>query len=342
MAVNSGAYKIIEPSFREPEFFVQFQQASGYPELLQGGKLRARLSEDDLVVYAKQINLRTKISASQSTANELPGVDISTQMFNTNTYQYRVRAEYDHHDEAAGSRWGYSVPQAYRLGMRQANFQAARDIALNGLQPQFGEGFLNAPGATAVNLPPDQFGNTTLSTYDNGQMALFLASQIWQIKQRTLQGGIGRKFVILGSQRSLLPFEYNIVPLTQFQQPGAGTSSTAGTLKHILKLAGDEELVWAYDDTLQGAGGNANTDVIIIAMPEVDVPEGDDGVDTNEFAKLTPNNPTNLTQYCDMAAPREIISPLAGGATDVLTEWRLTPGWAPRPQALTLVTAAYS
>ena len=339
MAINAGAYQIVEPSFREPEFFIQFQQRSGYTELLEGGSIRPRLKENDLVVYGKQLNIRTKISGSQSTANELPGVDISASLFATRTYMFRTRSQYDHHDVNAGGVWGFAVPEAYRLGMRQAHFQQARDAALFGLQPQYGEGFVNAPGATTVNLPPDQFGNTTVSTYDNGQAAQFLATQIKNIKTATLQLGIGHKFVILGPQRTLGQWEYNLVQLTQAQRPGAGSYSTVGALRHILGDANDE-LVWAYDDTLQGAGANG-TDLIIIAMPEVEVDSGGE-VDTNVFATLTPNNPTCLTQYADTAAPREIISPLAGGATDVVAEWRLTPGWAPRPQALVIVQAQYS
>jgi hypothetical protein len=339
--LSAGAYKIIEPSFKEPEILMQFQQASGFVDLLEGAKLRTRLAEDDLVVYMKQLNVRTKISGSQATATELPGVDLAASMISTLTYQFRVRSQYDHHDVAAGSRWGFAVPEAYRLGMRQAHFQQARDAALFGLQPQNGEGFVNAPGATAVNLPPDQYGNDTVLTYDNGQAAFFFAQTIAQIKTRTLQLGIGRKFTILGPQRTLSQWEYNIVQLTAFQRPGAGTASTVETLKAILMANGDE-LIWAYDDTLQGAGGNADTDLILIAMPEVDVPAGPAAVNTNVFASLTPNNPVCLTQYSDMAAPREIISPLAGGATDVLTEWRITPGWAPRPQALTIVSVTYA
>lgn len=340
MTINAGAYKIVEPSFQEPEILMQFQQASGFIDLLEGAKLRTRLAEDDLVVYMKQLNIRTKIAGSQATANELPGVDIAASMISTMTYQFRVRSQYDHHDVAAGSRWGFAVPEAYRLGMRQAHFQNARDLALNGAQPQNGEGFLNAPGATSTNLPPDQYGNTTVLTYDNGQAAFFFAQQIAQLKTRTLQLGIGRKFTILGPQRTLSQWEYNIVQLTAFQRPGAGSASTVQTLQAILMANGDE-LIWAYDDTLQGAGGNSNTDIILIAMPEVEVPAGPAAVNTNVFATLSPNNPVCLTQYSDMAAPREIISPLAGGATDVLTEWRLTPGWSPRPQALTIISVTY-
>jgi len=338
--LNAGSYKTINPSFMEPDILMQFQQASGFVDLLAEGKLRTRLAEDDLVVYMKQLNVRTKIAGQQATANELPGVDISTSMISTMTYQFRVRSQYDHHDVAAGGRWGFAVPEAYRLGMRQAHFQQARDAALFGLQPQNGEGFLNAPGATAVNLPPDQYGNDTCLTYDNGQAAFFFAQQVAQLKSRTLQLGQGRKFTILGPQRTLSQWEYNVVQLTQYQRAGAGTSSTAETLKSILMANGDE-LIWAYDDTLQGAGGDPNTDIVILAMPEVAVPVGS-AVNTNAFAGLTPNMPGCLTQYCDMAAPREIISPLAGGATDVLTEWRLTPGWAVRPQALTIISIPYA
>jgi hypothetical protein len=341
VSLNAGAYKIIEPSFREPEILLQFQQASGFVDLLEGGKLRTRLAEDDLLVYMKQLNIRTKLAGSQATYEELPGIDIAASMISTMTYQFRARSEYNHHDVAAGSRWGFAVPEAYRLGMRQAHFQQARDAALNGLQPQNGEGFLNAPGATLTNLPADQFGNDTATTYDNGQAAFFFAQQIKQMKTLTLQMGIrGLKFTILGPQRTLGLWEYNIVELTAYQRPGAGSASTVETLKAILMANGDE-LIWAYDDTLQGAGGNSDTDLVILAMPEVEVPAGPVDVNTNVFATLQPNNPTCLTQYNDMAAPREIISPLAGGATDVLTEWRISPGWAPRPQALTIISIVY-
>jgi hypothetical protein len=39
------------------------------------------LGEDDLLVYIKQLNLRTRISASQFSFNELPGVDIAASIF---------------------------------------------------------------------------------------------------------------------------------------------------------------------------------------------------------------------------------------------------------------------
>lgn len=339
MSLQANAYQITSPSFEEPEILLQYTQASGFVDTLADGQLRPRLAEDDLLVYVKQLNLRTKIAAGQASSNELPGVDIVASMISTPSYRYQVRSIYNHHDVAAGGRWGFSTVEAYRLGMRQANFQLARDAALYGMNPQNGEGLIHAVGATALNLPPDSNGNSTVLTYDNGQMAFFLAQQILQIKSRTMQLGIGKVFTILGPQRTLGTFEYNVVQLVQFQRQGAGTDSTAGTLKEILMKNGDK-INWCYDDTLigQGSGGN---DAILLIMPEVSKPAIAGAVTTNEFAKLLPGNSVCTTQYCDMAAPREIISPLAGGATDFMMEWRTTSGWGVRPQAITIISMQY-
>ena len=339
MTIQASAYWTLNPAFIEPEFLMQYNQSSGFPDVLADGQLRTRMAGDDLLVYMKQMNMRTKMAAGQSGANELPGVDISTAMISTPSYLFRCRSQYDHHDVAAAGRWGFSAQEAYRLGMRQAHFQLARDATLYGMNPENGEGLVNAPGATLVNLPPDSNGNDTVTTYDNGQMAFFIADQILSTKTRTFQMGGGKEFTLLGPQRTLGSFEYNVVQLVQFQRSGAGTTSTAGTVKEILMANGDK-LIWAYDDTLigQGAGGN---DAVLLVMPQVSKPSTKHKIDTNVFAGLTPGTNVCTTQYCDMAAPREIISPLAGGATDFLTEWRLTSGWAPRSQALTIISMQY-
>lgn len=339
MSIQASAYTTINPSFIEPEFLLQYSQASQFIDLLADGQLRVRLAEDDLVVYMKQLNLRTKVAASQAGSQQLPSVDVQATMISAPTYLLQVRNQWNHHDVAAGGRWGFAVPEAYRLGGRQAHYQMCRDANLFGMNPQNGEGLVNAPGATALNLPPDSQGNDTVITYDNGEMAFFIAGQILGIKTRTRQLGIGKKFTILGPQRTLGLYEYNIVQLVQYQRPGAGTTSTAGTVKEILMANGDT-LVWGYDDTLQAAGPNG-TDIVMIAMPEVDKPKANDMVNTNVFAGLMPGSKVCLTQYCDMAAPREIISPMAGGATDMVQEWRISSGWAPRSTALTLVYMTY-
>jgi hypothetical protein len=333
------SFVTVNPSYTLPELLLPYSQASGAFDLLPTGEPLVRLSDGDLVAYIKRVDVRTKMASGQAAYNALPSVSVSMSQISTPTYLMRVRAEYDHHDTAAMGRWGVSIVEAQRLGMRQGHFQLARSALLYGFNPVNGEGLANTNGATSVPLPPDSQGNTTVVTYDNGQMAFFLISQLSAIKTATNQLGIGRKFTILGPQRVLGAFEYqNIVQLVQFQRIGAGSTSTAGVVKDVAEM-NDDEIIWAYDDTLIGKGANG-TDLVIVAMPEVEKPQGSD-FNTSEFAKLAPGLDACTLQLCDMAAPREIPTPLPGGAIDVLSEMRITSGWGVRPEAIRLVSMKF-
>lgn len=336
----SPSYVTVNPSYTFPELLLPYSQASGAFDVLPGGDVMQRLGEGDLMAYINRIDVRTRVAGGQSAYNELPSCSVALSQISTPTYLMRVRAEYDHHDTAAMARRGVSIVEAQRLGMRQGHFQFARVALLQGMNPALGEGILNTNGATATTLPADSNGNTTVLTYDNGQMAQYLLGQLVALKTRTNQLGIGRKFTLLGPQRVFGQFEYpNIVQLVQFQRAGAGSQSTAGVVKDVAAWNGDE-IIWAYDDTLigQGAGG---TDAVLIVMPEVEKPMGGN-INTNEFAKLAPGLDACTAMLSDMAAPREIPTPLPGGAIDVLSEWRISSGWGIRPECITIISMPYS
>lgn len=336
----ANAYVTLNPSYTMPEILLPYSQASGAFDTLAGGEPQTRLGEGDLVAYIRRADIRTKAAGGQSAYNELPSVGIVMSMISTASYLLRVRAEYDHHDTAAMGRWGMPIVEAQRLGMRQAHFQLLRSMLLYGMNPVNGEGLLNTNGATVITLPPDSFGNDTVVTYDNGQMALFLLSQISAIKSRTNQLGLGQKFTILGPQRVLSTFEYaGIVQLVQFQRAGAGSASVAGMVKDVLEMNGDE-ILWCYDDTLIGKGPGG-TDAVIITMPEVEKPD-DAPINTNEFASVQPGLDACTLQLCDMIAPREIPTPIPGGAIDIVSELRATSGWGVRPESVEVIGMQYS
>jgi hypothetical protein len=339
MALNAPAFVTVNPSLIEPGLILPYAQASGAFDLLEGGEPRIKLGEGDLYVYMKRVDLRTSMAAGPASYNMLPGVSISFSQVQTPTYLLQVAANYNHHDEAAASNWGVSLSEAYRLGMRQGHFQLTRNAMLYGMQPQNGEGLVNAAGATAINLPADSGGNTTVVLYDNGEMAQFLLQQLGAVKTRTNQLGIGRNFTLIGPQRVMEQFEYpGIVQLTQYQRIGAGSATTAQMVKEVMMSNGDT-IIWGYDDTLIGKGAGGN-DLVIIGMPEVEKPN-EPGINTNEFAKLSPGNNACITMYGDQAAPKELTSPMARGMTDVLSEMRITSGWAIRPESLTLISMQY-
>lgn len=334
------AFVTVNPSYTFPEILLPYSQASGAFDLLAGAEPMIRLGDGDLYAYIRRADIRTRVNAGQAAYNELPSVGIAMGQISVATYLLRVRAEYDHHDTAAMSRWGVSIVEAQRLGMRQGHFQLSRNSLLYGMNPANGEGLLNANGATAINLPPDTGGAFTIVTYDNGQMAFFLLSQMSAIKTRTNQLGIGRTFTFCAPQRVFGAMEYqNIVQLVQAQRVGAGSFSTAGLVKEVAAWNGDT-IKWVYDDTLIGKGAGGN-DAIVISMPEVEKPIANRRINTNEFASVSPGLDACTLMLCDMAAPREIPTPLAGGAIDILSEWRISPGWGVRPEAITIVSAQY-
>ena len=339
MGLIAPAYVTVNPSFTEPDIVMSYTQASGAFHLLNDGKPRVKLGDGDQAVYIKRLDLRTKLASGQSAYNNLPNVELVLSQISTPTYLTRCRAEYDHHDLAAAGRWGLSLQQAYRLGMRQSHFQFMRTALLYGVNPGLGEGITNAAGATSVNLPADSNGNTTIVTYDNGQMGFFLLTQIGAIKTRTNNIGVGRRFTILAPQRVLQQWEYNVVQLVQYQRQGAGTESTAGMTKLIAEM-NDDEILWEADDTLIGKGAGGN-DLIVIVMTEIEVINSQGEINTNEFSKITPGFLETTVMYTDMVAPREITTPLPGGAVDVLSEHRISSGWGVRPEAITLLSAQY-
>lgn len=337
MAFN--AYEIVHPSLVLPQTLLQISQRSGAFETLAGGKQLTMLSATDQYVYIKTLQMRGAANVGQAAANQLDGPAFVTKMIQTPTYLIRARAQYDHHDTAAAGNWDVALPEAYRRAMWQTFAQNERSALLYGFQPANGEGLLNANGATAVTLPADSNGNTTFLTYDNGEMAIFILEQLVALQTRMFQATADNRFVILGPQRILAAMQLsNIVQVTQFQRAGAGTAST-GQVVNLQGESAGANVVWVYDDTLIGKGAGG-TDAIVIVCPEVEKQEGS-SPDTNAFAGLMPSLDACTLQLTDMPAPREIMSPLAGGATDCLYEKRVTPGWAVRPEAVTIVSMEY-
>lgn len=340
MAAINPSFVTVNPSLMMPEIMMQYSQRSGAFDLLGGGNLQVRLSDTDRVAYIKTLSVATKAAVGQIAGNQLPSVSFTTGMISTPTYLQRARAEYDHHDVAAAGAWGFSLPEAQRLGMRQAIFQQTRNALLYGINAANGEGLLNTAGASAANLPADSGTHTTIVTYDNGEMATLLLKIISGLLSGMFMLGNAHRVVIIAPQRVIAKWSYyGVVQLTSFQREGGGSDTTSGMLQ---KVAGwnNGTIEFNVDDTLIGKG-NGGKDAIIIAIPELET-QDTGGVNTNEFAQLQPGLTATIMQLADKVAPSEIYSPLPAGATDVVSEMRITSGWCVRPEALYILSATYS
>jgi hypothetical protein len=340
MSGSAPAYITVQPNYTMPEFIVQYSMASGAFSLLPGEAPQARLGEADLFVYGKTLKLTTQVQSGQSTANQIPSASVVPGLISTATYRIQTRAQYDGFDESAAAAWGYSLPEAMRLAARQGIAQQLRNALIYGFNPANGEGILTAAGTT-LNLGADSNGNTTYITWDSGQLAQFLLNMIGALKVATLQIGTPLKLIFLAPQRFISQITYaGIVQLTQFQRVGAGVETAAGVIETVAKWAGGDDVSFAADDTLigQGSGG---ADAILLVAPELKVPKANAQINTNVFANITPNQTSTTVMLNDMAAPKEIPTPIADGGITTLFTLRSTSGWGIRPEAIVALSATY-
>jgi hypothetical protein len=333
--VNASAWVQAHPSFVEPGLVIQYNQASDFSYLLYRGGPEVKIGAEDLFVYLRKLDMRADVVSAQHASNQIQSPQLNFSYGSVPSYLQRIRAEYDHHDTANVAAWGVSIVEAERLAMWQAHNQSIRNKALYGVNASKGEGILNSPNITQITLPADPLGATTVVTYDNGAMQAFLLEQILFVMYSTNQLGAPREVTILGPQRTIGHLAFSIVQLTSFQREGAGSATVTGGVGIVSALNG-VKITWGYDDTLIGKGAGG-TDAVIIAIPEVE-PRKVPKFNTNLFGDMKPATGACITQYADVPAPIEIPTPLAGGMIDVLTEMRVTPAVAWRPEAVVVIS----
>lgn len=334
-----GERTLVHPNFIEPDLIVTMAQASGFMDVLGGRAPRVKLGPVDKYIYQNRIDIRTQVAASQASFNALPGPTITPEYAQTATYWIANRVQYTDIDVAEAAQWNVALPNAYRLGMRQGIFQQIRVACLYGMNAANYEGLLNTPNSTSVNLPPDTFGDTVLQNYDAGQLGQWFLTEILAALERMFLIGTKARLVILAPQRVIGQMQLpNIVQLTSYQRPGAGSATTAQLIEKVCEENG-YEIEWAIDDTLKGMGSGSTTnnpvDAALLIIPEAIVPEMP-GINTNEFARLTPMQKAMTLQYADMAAPQEITTPIVDGL-NVTSSMRISSGWAPRGEAVTIL-----
>lgn len=331
----------VTPSFTEPDLVVTYAQASGAFAALAGGKPRVKIGTEDMAVYVNRLDLRTEVVAGQSPSNLLPSATLVVSYDTTPTYIVRTRAIWDHHDVARGGEYAINVVSGLDLAAFQGIFQQERTALLYGFNPANGEGLLNTPNATTVTLPADSFGNATVRTYDNGQMALWLLNQIVALKSGMWQSGgnIRNTIVVISPQRVFLSFAMaGIVQVTSYQRPGAGTATIADVVKGTLKDSGDT-FEWYFDDTL--IGQSSGNDAVLLTMPEIEAPDMP-GINTNVFGSdMTPQMKAVNLMYTDMAAPMKIPTPTPDGAITQIYELKMTSGWGIRPAGIYILSMPY-
>lgn len=340
MSILAPSFVKINPSYTVPGLLVDQTQRSGAFHLLPNSSIQATLGLADKAVYMHRMGIKTRNSISQDSQNELATVDINLSQVQTLTYLIQNQAIFNRHEVAAGAAYNVAVPSAFSLALKQAHFNQLRDLLLYGFQPEYGEGMLNAVGAKATVIPPDSNNTKDVLNMIPGEVSEFLLKEIQDIQNRTQHAGMKCVFTLLGPQRVLNLLETSkIVQLTSYQVKGGGTATVYGQIQSILEDKGDA-ILWQYDDTLKGKGANG-ADALILTMREINLSGYDGMPNTNIFGQsISPQDPSCNLMFADVPAPTEFITPMPGTATHIQMEMRATPGWAVRPEATTIISAA--
>lgn len=343
------ALKLINQSTVYPYRVIQKGQKSGFQMLLGGanpatgnGGIQIGIKEGDKMVYVQGIGFNNETPlATQGSSMQLPSVNFTTAIAGTRVLLLQARAVYDHHDLAAASNYGIALPNALDLAHNQGFAQYIRSLALFGLRSD--EGILNQ--APHISIGADTNGQTTIRGYNAGQLAMdvFVANASL-LQQRMFNLGNSASLTILAPQRVLSKLlGEKVVQLFSYQMPGGGTN-TSGSMVNQFCQNLDITVNWVPDDTLVEAGAmgvNAKKDLIVLSIPEIEPYNGAENFDTNEFSKLEPNLIANNLMLVDRALPTKTISPLAGGAVDVLYEMNAMCGLALRPEATVVIEMEY-
>ena len=150
----------------------------------------------------------------------------------------------------------------------QAIAQTLRNICWFGAG--VGEGLLH--GVTNFSFGADANGNSTLETYD----ANFLSNKLLQMARMLVDETYNTidEIVIFGSNEVINAISTQIQSLMSSQKDGGGVDTTTGLIKRVLETAfSDKGLkVSIYTEPkFKGAGGNANTDKLVMIAPRINL-----------------------------------------------------------------------
>lgn len=330
----------VSPNFTEPGLIRTYAQPSGaFRACLPDGAPTVKIGDDDLFVYVNSLDMRSEQLGAQSAGNFLPGVSLVGEFHKTATYLLRNRCVYNHHDVAAAAHYAVGLPGELETAQRQGIYMQERNMLLYGFNPSNGEGLLNAAGATAVTLPADSYGHTTVRTYDPGQLAIFFLDEIVALQTGMWLAGMPVEVNILGPQRIILQLSTaGVVQLTSYIRDGAGSGTVTGMIQDI---AGRNRVSfnWFYDDTLIGRG-SGGADMVVMTTPKIEPPKIE-GLDIAPWNLEQPQRNEVNMMYTAFAAPMKIPTPVPDGGITEIQETRTTSGWNWRPQGLYLVSIPY-
>lgn len=327
-------------TYQSPNFLLTKVLRSGAFRLLGEARPRA------MPLATPQVMIRTLTNRGEAMVGEnvtrnLPiGTLPVLGAFYIPTYSIASTVMYNSIDSLRSKENSYDLRSMLDDGMKQTFRLTERNLLIYGAKNAPNEGILNAVGAYAHTLDPDQFGVSNISNMDQGYLATALSGLASDIVQKAMAVGEPTRLVILAPQRIITVLtSRKVVQLTDYQRPGAGVAG-AGEMAAALLANISVNFELAVDDSLIGKGKNG-TDLIIIGVPEIP-PDSGEINSTNAVYAGFPNKENGcIVQYTDSYMPIAKSAITFPGELQVVYSKNTTSGIVVRPELFSLISVAY-
>ena len=218
----------------------------------------------------------------------------------------------------------------------QAMGQRRGHIVFFGADASENQGLFNASSET-VSLPADSASHNTLKSYIPGELLEFLVDQIRAVSD--LSYNMLRPTVIVAPINAINYIRSKIVPLTNYQEKGAGTSSIAQVFENVVYNMNGMNVKLVSCSYMAGKG-TGDTDVMLIINPGVEVKEEEKGSAAyfNNFNKSGYIN----TFMDDALELKQYQNPPMYEAIETVMESIYTPGYTVRADAIRSIEYKYS
>ncbi len=226
-------------------------------------------------MMADEISANTVVGNSSIWRRDIPANDGTLKQMAIPYYKvqtsYTVDADSEAHFEKLDL--GISEQEFKRaisiqsMGMRRAH------IVFFGADATEKQGLFNASSETTA-LPADSASNTKLTTYIPGELLDFLVAQIRKISD--LSYNMLKPITIVAPIDAINYLRSKIVPLTNYQEKGAGTSSIAKVFENIVYDMNGINVKLVPCSYMKGKGSGSK-DVMLIIAPGIEVKEEEMG-----------------------------------------------------------------
>ena len=331
-------FQRIFPHAKSPNLIQKLYERINYNAVI--GKRTKYGSRGDDVLYVtkvEEISMNSVVGGSSIWRRDIPKNDGVLGQMAIPYYKVQSSFTVNRDDEEKFS----------KLGINKSLFEFKKQITIQSMNIRrahmtfFGadafeaQGLFNASSET-TSLPADSGSNSTLTTYIPGELMEFLVAQIRAISD--LSYNMLKPIKIVAPLNAINYLKGKVVPLTSYQEKGAGTSSIAKVFENIVYDMNGMQVEFVPCSYMAGKG-SGNKDVMLIVAPgtEVEVENRDSTAYFNGFSEDDFIN----TFYDEALEYEEYMNPEMYQVKEQISTSILTPGYCVRDDSIRSIEYTY-